>query len=52
MLTVSDLSRLNRATLEPDGDTHWGKNFEGGKGVKEERVSKCNGYNTTSIPCF
>ena len=42
MLTVCDLSRLNRATLEPEGIHTVGGMHEGGKGVKKE---KCNGHN-------
>ena len=45
MLTVCDLSQLNRATLEPEGIHTGGAVYEGGKGVKKERVSKCNGHN-------
>ena len=45
MLTVCDLSRLNRATLEPEGIQTGGAVHEGGKGVKEERDSKYNGRN-------
>ena len=52
MLTVCDLSQLNRTTLEPEGIHTGGGVYEGGKGVKEERVSKSNGHNTTSIPCL
>ena len=44
MLIVCDLSRLDRATLEPEGIHTGGRVYEGGKGVKKERVSKCNGY--------
>ena len=47
MLTVCDLSRLNRATLEPEGIHTGGGVYEGGKDVKEERV---NGHNIPLDP--
>ena len=55
MLTICDLSRLNRATLEPEGIHTGGAVHEGGKGTKEERDSKCNGHNIPlglPIPCL